>query len=93
MAFSDAAREFHEQLVKKGQATADDGYYCWLDDFKQWTQKTKGLEYPYTNRAAFAGNVSAWLAAEREEGFSWTNRSWWKYEDYKGGTSDDYREV
>jgi len=89
-AFSDASKEFHDQLVSKGHATEDDGYYCWIDDFKRWAKLTHGLPYPYTDRAAFANNVSAWLSAPREEGFSWRNRTEWKYENYKGGIRDDY---
>mmetsp|Transcript_104742 Transcript_104742/g.302111 ORF Transcript_104742/g.302111 Transcript_104742/m.302111 type:complete len:254 (+) Transcript_104742:2711-3472(+) len=91
--FSDAAREFHDQLIAKGQTTTEDGYYCWLDDFKRWAMYTHGLPYPYTDRAAFANNVSAWLAADQSEGFSWKNRTWWKYGNYKGGTSEDNYET
>ena len=87
-----AAKEFHDQLVARGQAKEDDGYYCWVDDFKLWTTRTHGLPFPYNESSAFLGNVSGWLAAGQDEGYSWANRSWWKYSNYKGGTETDFME-
>lgn len=91
-AFPVAAKEFHDQLVARGQAKEDDGYYCWVDDFKLWTTRTHGLPFPYNESSAFLGNVSGWLAAGQDEGYSWANRSWWKYSNYKGGTETDFME-
>jgi len=98
-AFSTAAKEFHDQLVDKGQADEDDGYYCWIDDFKLWATRTHGMDFPYTDRDAFANNVTQWLRADRYEGWSWQNRTDWKYtgdkvgwdvyENWKEGTGFD----
>ena len=48
------------------------------------------MPLPYVGRDAFANNVTAWLVADQDEEFSWRNRSFGKYSNYRGGSGEDY---
>lgn len=78
-----ACRAFHKAIISAGEADGSSSYWCWIEDFAEWT-KHEGISFPITNETLFSIAVEKWIDAGPNSPFSFEERSDALYEDRTG---------